>query len=207
MGVNKSRAKMDSNNEKDVLKYVRRSLSGDAKAFEWIIRKYQKRIYFTALQVVMNQEDADDMLQDTFIKAYTKLDTYNEGFPFYPWLYRIAINTCLKNQKKKARLRAMSLDDLDGNGHQADLAESPTQMFDMEGSELAGKLKVALKKIPYEQRTVFVLRVNDGLSYQEISETMDISMGTVMSRLSRARDKLRILLEEYVKTNDIEVKG
>ncbi|TDI78417.1 MAG: sigma-70 family RNA polymerase sigma factor [Caldithrix sp.] len=197
--------KMDSKNEKDVLKYVRRSLSGDAKAFEWIIRKYQKRIYFTALQVVMNHDDADDMLQDTFIKAYTKLDTYNESFPFYPWLYRIAINTCLNHQKKKARLRALSLDDLDGNGHQVDLAESPAQMFDIEGSELVEKLKGALKKIPYEQRTVFILRVNDGLSYQEISETMDISMGTVMSRLSRARDKLRILLEDYVKTNDIEV--
>ncbi len=74
---------MEPSNEKDVLKYVRRSLSGDAKAFEWIIRKYQKRIYFTVLQVVMNHEDADDMLQDTFIKAYTKLGTYNESFPFY----------------------------------------------------------------------------------------------------------------------------
>jgi len=153
----------------------------------------------------MNHEDADDILQDTFIKAYTKLDTYNESFPFYPWLYRIAINTSLNHQKKKARLRAISLDDLDGNGQQADLAESPTQMFDTEGSELVAKLKAALGKIPYEQRTVFILRVNDGLSYQEISETMDISMGTVMSRLSRARDKLRILLEEYVETNDIEV--
>ena len=197
--------KMDSNSEKDVLRYVRKSLSGDAKAFEWIIRKYQKRLYFTVLQVVMNHEDADDILQDTFIKAYTKLDTYNESFPFYPWLYRIAINTSLNHQKKKARLRAISLDDLDGNGQQADLAESPTQMFDTEGSELVAKLKAALGKIPYEQRTVFILRVNDGLSYQEISETMDMSMGTVMSRLSRARDKLRILLEEYVETNDIEV--
>ena len=197
--------KMDSNSEKDVLRYVRKSLSGDAKAFEWIIRKYQKRLYFTVLQVVMNHEDADDILQDTFIKAYTKLDTYNESFPFYPWLYRIAINTSLNHQKKKARLRAISLDDLDGNGQQADLAESPTQMFDTEGTELVAKLKAALGKIPYEQRTVFILRVNDGLSYQEISETMDISMGTVMSRLSRARDKLRILLEEYVETNDIEV--
>ena len=197
--------KMDSNSEKDVLRYVRKSLSGDANAFEWIIRKYQKRLYFTVLQVVMNHEDADDILQDTFIKAYTKLDTYNESFPFYPWLYRIAINTSLNHQKKKARLRAISLDDLDGNGQQADLAESPTQMFDTEGSELVAKLKAALGKIPYEQRTVFILRVNDGLSYQEISETMDISMGTVMSRLSRARDKLRILLEEYVETNDIEV--
>jgi len=205
LGFNKAVQKMDSNNEKNVLKYVRGSLSGDAKAFEWIIRKYQKRIYFTILQVVMNHEDADDMLQDTFIKAYTKLGTYNERFPFYPWLYRIAINTSLNHQKKKARLRAMSLEDLDGNGHQADLAESPTQMFDMEGSELVDKLKTALQRIPYEQRTVFILRVNDGLSYQEISETMDISMGTVMSRLSRARDKLRILLEEYVETNNIEV--
>ena len=205
MGFNEAVQKMDSSNEKDVLGYVRRSLAGDVKAFEWIIRKYQKRIYFTVLQVVMNHEDADDMLQDTFIKAYTKLDTYNKSFPFYPWLYRIAINTSLNHQKKKARLRTMSLDDLNGNGHQADLAESSTQMLDMEGSELVDKLKAALEKIPYEQRTVFILRVSDGLSYQEISETMDISMGTVMSRLSRARDKLRILLGEYVETNDIEV--
>ncbi len=196
---------MDSNNEKDVLGYIQKAISGDSKAFEWIIQKYQKRIYFTVLQLVMNHEDADDVLQDTFIKVYTKLDTYDSQFPFYPWLYRIAINTALNHQKKKARLRALSLEDIDGNNHSNDLSESPKQMHDMVGGELVTKLKEALGKIPPEQRTVFILRVREGLSYQEISESLEISMGTVMSRLSRARDKLRVLLQGYLKTKDIEV--
>ncbi|MFQ5677153.1 MAG: RNA polymerase sigma factor, partial [bacterium] len=178
---------------------------GDSRAFEWIIRKYQKRIYFTILQLVMNHDDADDVLQETFIKAYTKLDTYNNIYPFYPWLYRIAVNTSLNHQKKKARLRALSIDDLDGNNHNGDLAESPSQLFDTEGNELVEKLKDALQQIPPEQRMVFILRVNDGLSYQEISQTMEISIGTVMSRLSRARDKLRTLLNGYLETKDIKV--
>ncbi|MFQ5865650.1 MAG: RNA polymerase sigma factor [bacterium] len=196
---------MDSNNEKDVLRYIQKTLSGDGKAFEWIIRKYQKRIYFTVLQLVMNHDDADDVLQDTFIKVYTKLNTYDTEYPFYPWLYRIAINTALNHQKKKARNRALSLDDIDGNNHTIDFSESPKQMHDMVGGELVAGLKEALNKIPLEQRTVFILRVREGLTYQEISESLEISMGTVMSRLSRARDKLRVLLQSYLKTRDIEV--
>ncbi|MFQ5750669.1 MAG: RNA polymerase sigma factor [bacterium] len=196
---------MESKYEKDVLKYIRESLSGEAKAFEWIIKKYQKRIYYTVLPLVMHHDDADDVLQETFIKAYTKLNTYDAQYPFYPWLYRIAINTALNHQKKKARLRALSLDEIDGNNHQSDLSESPQQMFEMEGSELVIKVKEALSKIPPEQRIVFNLRVREELSYQEISTTLEISIGTVMSRLSRARDKLRTLLQEYLEINDIEV--
>lgn len=196
---------MDANDEKDVLRHVHKALSGDARAFEWLIKKYQKRIYFTVLQMVMNHEDADDILQETFIKVYTKLDTYDDDYPFYPWLYRIAINTALNHQKKKSRLRALSLDDLDNNNHQSDLAESPQQVDHMQGSELVNKLKEALQKIPVEQKTVFILRVKEGLSYQEISDTLEISIGTVMSRLSRARDKLRSLLQHYLETKDIEV--
>jgi len=196
---------MDVTNEKDVLKYVRRSLEGSSRAFEWIVKNYQKRVYFTVLRIVMNHEDADDVLQETFIKAYTKLDTYDASYPFYPWLYRIAINTSLNLQKKKARLRAFSIDELDGTNGQADLSEAPRQIFEMEGSELVDKLKEALSRIPVEQRVVFTLRVNDGLSYQEISDTLGISIGTVMSRLSRARGKLRSLLEGFLQTKDIEV--
>jgi RNA polymerase sigma-70 factor (ECF subfamily) len=155
--------------------------------------------------MVMNHDDADDVLQDTFIKVYTKLDTYDAQYPFYPWLYRIAINTALNCQKKKARLRALSLDDLDGNNHINDLSESPRQMHEMVWGEFGTKLKEALTKIPPEQRAVFILRVREGLSYQEISDSLEISMGTVMSRLSRARDKLRVLLQNYLKTDDIEV--
>lgn len=196
---------MNLKKDRDVHKNIQKSLRGDAKAFEYIVHKFQKRIYFSVLQIVMNHDDADDIIQETFIKAYTKLSSYNSDYPFYPWLYRIAINTSLNHQKKKARLRALSLDELDNNNHHGELAEAPRQMFDMAGGELIHHLKSALKKIPLEQRMVFMLRVNDGMSYQEISEQMDISIGTVMSRLSRARRKLKKLLQNFVETKDIEV--
>jgi len=190
--------------EKNLLKDVKESLSGDANAFEWIVRKYQKRIYFAVLKMVMNHDDANDVLQDTFIKAYTKLDTYDTDYPFYPWLYRIAINTALNHQKKKTRDRLLSLEVSDDNHHEV-LTKPPDQMTEMEGDELAVKLKEALGKLPPEQRLVFSLRVQEGFSYQEISDYLEISMGTVMSRLSRAREKLRALLQNYLETKDIEV--
>jgi RNA polymerase sigma-70 factor (ECF subfamily) len=196
---------MGSLREKDVQKYIQESLSGDARAFEWIVRKFQKRIYYAVLKIVMNHDDSDDVLQETFIKAYTKLNTYDDSYPFYPWLYRIAINTSLNHQKKKHRLRALSIDDLENNNNHKDLSESPKQMFDSEANELIDKVKQALCKIPPEQRAVFLLRVRDELSYQEISDTLEISIGTVMSRLSRARDKLRNHLHDFLATNDIGV--
>ncbi len=196
---------MESRADKNVQRYVEKSLSGDGKAFEWIIKKYQKRIYFSIYQIVMNHDDTNDVLQDTFVKAYTKLNTYDPSYPFYPWLYRIAINTSLNHQKKRARMRALSLDDLNEKNHQNDVAESPRQLFESEGRELILKLKQALTKIPVEQRTVFLLRVREELSYQEISDTLNISIGTVMSRLSRAREKLRMYLHAFLQTKDLEV--
>lgn len=186
--------------EKEIKRYIQKSLDGDAKAFEWIVRKYQKRLYYTILQIVMNHEDASDILQDTFVKAYTKLSTYDQAFPFYPWLYRIAINTTINFKKQKNRNRLYSLNDNDNND-KLDLSKPANQIFDAEEQELIKDLKKALEKIPNEQRMVFVLRVREGLSYQEISEHLQISMGTVMSRLARARNKLRVLLKEYVGNN------
>ncbi|RMD93730.1 MAG: sigma-70 family RNA polymerase sigma factor [Calditrichaeota bacterium] len=186
--------------EKEIKRYIQKSLDGDPKAFEWIVRKYQKRLYYTILQIVMNHEDASDILQDTFVKAYTKLSTYDQAFPFYPWLYRIAINTTINFKKQKNRNRLYSLNDNDNN-HKLDLSKPANQIFDAEEQELIKDLKKALEKIPNEQRMVFVLRVREGLSYQEISEHLQISMGTVMSRLARARNKLRVLLKEYVGNN------
>lgn len=193
-----------NDNENKLLRHITKSLSGDANAFEWVVRKYQKRIYFVVLKMVMNHDDANDVLQDTFIKAYTKLDTYDSHYPFYPWLYRIAINTALNHQKKKTRDRLLSLEVSDDNHHEV-LTKPPDQMTEMEGDELAIKLEEALGKLPPEQRLVFSLRVQEGFSYQEISDYLEISMGTVMSRLSRAREKLRALLQNYLETKDIEV--
>ena len=198
--------KPNTNNDPGIQEYIQRTLDGNTRAFEWIINTYQKRIYYSVLQIVANHDDADDVLQETFIKAYSKLNTYDEQYPFYPWLYRIAINTALNHQKRKTRNRAVSLDDVDNNGHyDVELSEEPQQMFDMVGGELVEGLKQALEKIPVEQKTVFMLRVHDGLSYQEISETLEISMGTVMSRLSRAREKLRVLLQNHLEIKDVEV--
>ncbi|MFQ5636425.1 MAG: RNA polymerase sigma factor [bacterium] len=196
---------MNSKNEKSVEQNIQKSLSGDPRAFAWIIDKYQKRIYFSIYQIVMNHDDTDDVVQETFIKAYTKLDTYDRSYPFYPWLYRIAINTSINYQKKKMRHRALSLDELDSNNHHRDIAESPSQLFESESSELVLRLKEALTKLPAEQRAVFLLRVREELSYKEISDTLEISIGTVMSRLSRAREKLRIHLHGYFETKDSEV--
>ncbi len=193
--------------EKNVQRYIQLSLNGDSQAFKWIIKQYQKRVYYTILQIVRNHEDADDALQETFIKVYTKLDTYNKRYPFYPWLYRIAVNTALNIQKKKSRQRELSIDDVEsnGNGFQTNFMTAAPQVEDMEGRELATNLRNALNKIPDGQREVFLLRVNNGLSYQEISDELEISIGTVMSRLSRARSKLKDLLYEYVAINDVEV--
>lgn len=195
---------MKSKLEKDVLKHIQKSLSGDADAFEWIVRKYQRRIYYTVIQMVMDHEDTNDIIQETFIKVYTKLDTYDPTYPFYPWLYRIAINTTLNHQKQKKRNQLLSLDDNNGH-HKPDFATGPMQMREMEGDELIKGVREALRKIPAEQRMVFMLRVRDELSYQEISEQLEISIGTVMSRLSRAREKLRMLLNHHLETKDIEV--
>ena len=196
---------METRSDKDVLKYIRRSLAGDGKAFEWILEKYKKRLYFSIFQIVMNHDDADDILQETFIKTYTRLESYDESYPFYPWLYRIAVNTALNHQKKKARGRALSLDDMNGKSHNQELSEAPAQFFESEGNELIARVKEALKKLPTEQRAVFLLRVREELSYQEISDTLNISIGTVMSRLSRAREKLRAHLQPYLHTSKVEV--
>lgn len=193
-----------NNDERETLRKIRSALAGDHRAFGWIIAKYQKRIYFTVLKMVVNHEDADDVLQETFVKAYTKLDMYDSQYPFYPWLYRIAINTALNHQKKKVRLRVLPIDDFERNHHEAELSEPPRQAFEVAATELSDKLQEALERIPPEQAAIFVLRVNEGLSYQEISDAMDISIGTVMSRLSRAREKLRVFLQPYLDTVDVE---
>jgi len=195
---------MNANNDRGVHEDIQKVLDGDSRAFELIVLRFQKRIYYSVLQIVTRHADADDVIQETFIKAYTNLASYDMNYPFYPWLYRIAINTALNHQKRTSRRRAMSLDDLE-NSSRHDLGVEPQQVCDMVGAELVLQLKEALNRIPCEQRAVFMLRVNDGLSYQEISDTLEISIGTVMSRLSRAREKLRGMLQNYVRTKGIEV--
>ena len=190
--------------DKEDLKWVRKAKSGNRKAFEKLVQKYQKRIYFTTRKIVLDHEDSNDVVQDTFVKSYIKLEQFNEAYPFYPWLHKIAINTALNHQNKISRRKEShplyeDVESRQGGSNRSDPLAEIIQ------DELENAVNKAIARLPIDQRTVFILKSSDGLSYQEISQQLGISVGTVMSRLSRARAKLRILLKPYITSQDIGV--
>jgi RNA polymerase sigma-70 factor (ECF subfamily) len=123
---------------------------------------------------------------------------------FYPWLHRIAINTTLNFQTKRSRIKASFPYTEDDEVNQSAI-NSENPLDEIIENEFKEKIGEALQQLPYDQRMVFILRTSEELSYQEISEQLDISIGTVMSRLSRARAKLKELLQQYLSDNKIKV--
>ena len=173
---------------------VARSKAGDTVAFGELVRRYQKTVFRIVLRMVKSQDDADDLTQDTFVRAYRGLKTFKEEFDFHPWLYRIAVNQAINFINKRKRQAAVDLDDVPETEVKAGpTPESPLQAASRR--ELLDRLEGALERLPEEQRTVFLLRVQEGLSYEEIAKAMDTPKGTVMSRLARARLALRKHLE------------
>jgi len=193
----KDQSKNKINNED--LKWVRKAKKGNQKAFEKLVLKYQKRVYYSIRKMVLDHDDANDIVQDTFVKAYLNLNRFDQRFPFYSWLFRIAINTTINFQTKISR-RKKIFPDLNENEIQQCILSNNNQLKDVLQNELNRKVVKALEKLPLDQRVVFILKTSEGLSYQEISEQLDISIGTVMSRLSRARTKLRELLQYYLES-------
>jgi len=191
----KDQTKNKTDNED--LKWIRKAKQGNQRAFEKLVIKYQKRIYYSVRKMVLDHDDTNDMVQDTFVKAYTNLHRFDEQYAFYPWLHRIAVNTTLNFKTKAARVKSFSIDSDENDVKQAaEYNDSPlTQVM---SGELKKKISDALQKLPFDQRMVFILRTAEELSYQQISDQLDISRGTVMSRLARARAKLRELLQPYL---------
>ena len=166
-----------------------------AAAFGRLIEKYQRRLYAAVAGIVLSHEDADDVLQETFLRAFRSLGRYDACQPLYPWLRRIALNVALSKRKADLRRASVPLDNItEVQGDSG--SEDPLQR--LEHDELSHRLRAALEALPADQRAVFHLRVHDALSYQEIAQALGIQVGTVMSRLSRAREKLRRLLHEYI---------
>ena len=169
---------------------VTRSKSADVEAFGELVRRYQKPVFRIVLRMVKSPDDADDITQDTFVRAYRGLKTFKEEFDFHPWLFRIAYNQAINFLNKRKRQAAVDLDDVpERDIKTGPEPESPIQSASRQ--ELLKRLESALERLPEEQRTVFLLRVREGLSYEEIAETMGTPKGTVMSRLARARMALR----------------
>ena len=157
------------------------------------MRRYQRRVYAVAFRITRRHDVADDVAQETFLRAYRALDRFERRRPFGPWVVRIAANLAI-NQLRSPRAREDGLPE----GHRETPSAAAGPLEQLLESEAGAVLERALDGLPGEQRTVFVLRVHEGLSYQEIAETLGLAPGTVMSRLSRAREKLRTTLLPYL---------
>ena len=180
----------ESESESSLLEQARR---GSVSAFEQIVRRYQRRVYATAYRIVRRHEVADDVAQEAFIRAYRSLDRFDPGRPFGPWICRIAANLAVNHVRSPA-----AREDALPDGHAETPSAAPGPLQGVLDAEARTMLERALGELPTEQRAVFCLRVFDELSYREIADALGIEMGTVMSRLSRAREKLREALAPYL---------
>ena len=185
------------NSDNEDLRLIKKAKKGNQKSFNKLVLKYQKQIYYAVRKMVIDHDNTADIVQDTFVKAFLNLNQFNDAFPFYPWLHRITVNTALNHQAKKNRNKEVSLNKDEEEYKQIQTKDS-NPVEEVIQNELKDKITDALQILPFEQRIVFILKTSEGLSYQEISEQLDISIGTVMSRLSRARAKLKELLRPYL---------
>lgn len=170
---------------------------GDHEIFAHFIRSNQRQIYALIWRMLRNHEDCNDILQDAFFRFYQNLDKLHNDRPALPYLRRIAIN--LSINKLKSTKRMLSLD------HAFEIADNHAADCDVEHNELLEAAQKALKKLPREQQLVFLLRVQDGLSYQEIAYALHVKVGTVMSRLARAREKLFKAVRKHGKPQKDEI--
>jgi len=168
-------------------------LDGDVNAYEYLVKAYEKNVYNLALKMVGNSEDAYDMSQEAFIKAYNSLHSFRGDSKFSVWLYRIVSNVCLDYLRARNRKATVSLSVENDDGEDveldiADEANSPQALLDR--SLTRDAVRRGLQSLPPDHREILLLREIQGMSYEEIADTLDLEVGTVKSRIFRARKKL-----------------
>ena len=177
--------------------------AGDVGAFEQLIKRYDRNVFRIAQHITQNREDAEDVVQDAFLKAYQKLDQFQGNSKFYTWLVRIAVNEALMRLRKRRTDKTVSIDeDLETEDGAmpreiADWSPNPEQNFRQ--AELNDILSKTIHGLPTGFRTVFVLRDVEGMSTEETAELLDLSVPAVKSRLLRARLQLRERLSKFFK--------
>lgn len=179
------------------------SREGDTRAFAELVRRYEGKIFRLAQHITQNREDAEDVLQETFMKAYEHLDQFKGDSKFYTWIVRIAVNQALMKLRRRKTDKSVSLDEQIDTGEDtivreiAAWDEDPEQHFSRE--ELGSILDRAIQSLDPPYRSVFVLRDIDELSTEETAEALGLSVPAVKSRLLRARLQLREKLTRYFK--------
>ncbi len=170
---------------------VRLCQDGDMAAFEQLFHKYQERVYSTALRMMSNQDDAMDLTQDIFLKAYQNIGKFRFTSAFSTWLYRLAVNFCIDELRKRKKTGnpaplEEALLQSDGNTPEDNVISSDTER----------QVWKAINSLKEKDRAIIVLRDIEGLSYKEIAEVLKCSLGRVKSRIHEARQKLKIILEK-----------
>ena len=185
--------------------WVARTLAGDQRAFEALVRRYQAPLGRMLRAMVRNPQDAEDLLQETFLRAFRFLHRFDQTRPFGPWILRIGGNLA-RNHLRRRRVRAeVALDESPGEEEERFegewLADMRT-MAEIEHRELLAQTRRAMEELPAEQRVVLEMRILGEMSYQEIAEMLTIPIGTVMSRLNRGRHAIQRALREYAQRPD-----
>lgn len=186
----------------DEYQFIERFKKGDTSAFDDIVLTYQDRIYNLCRHMLGNAQDAEDAAQDTFLKAYQALPRFQPGASLYTWLYRIAANTCI-DYKKKPFFESLfgdspGKDEYIIHDRPSD-NPSPEKLY--ESKQVGRALQASLGKLSPKLRAIIILKEMEELSYEEIAETLEISMGTVKSRIARAREELKKIMEEFREQN------
>lgn len=180
---------------------VGRAQAGDGRAFQTLVERYQRRVVQLALSMVKDPDEALDIAQETFVRVHRFLPSFKGDSSFYTWTFRIAANLCLDAARKKSRRPMVALDDasdeLEATLDPVSHALAGPQRLTL-NRELQDQLHEALQQLPEKHRAILLLRELDGLSYEELSQTLGIRKGTVMSRLFHARLKMQRLLRGYL---------
>lgn len=194
----------------DDLTLVKRVRDGDQRAFKLLVERYQRKVYAVALGMLKDKEEAMDVSQEAFVKVYKYLDHFKGDSSFYTWLYRITTNICIDVIRRRGTAGG-PMEEFD-ESMTSDLSEARIGAL---GSrlgtnpqksalrrELAEKIQEALATVPEKHRAILLLREVEGMSYEDLSRTLDIPKGTVMSRLFHARAKVQKILSEYLELDE-----
>ncbi len=181
---------------------VRECRRGKKDAFRELVERYQRKILSVAVGMLQNQDDALEVTQEAFVKAYRNLDGFKGESSFYTWLYRIVVNLAIDRRRRDRRHGTVSLEDRPGGGEDLE-ADLPSQRLSdpyqqAKSRELGDRLRGAIAELTPDQKAVILLREVEGLSYDEISNVMQCPKGTVMSRLHYARKALQEKLKDYL---------
>lgn len=185
--------------KEEIQEYIEQALKGDQKAYERLLLRYKNGIYNLIYQMIKNHEEAEDLVQETFIKAFNSLESYNNSFAFSTWLYKIAYNHCIDAIRKK-KLKTLPLD------RPIQLKEGQVQhqlkddALSPEGDYIFAEkqrlIQSSIQSLPERYRRAIVLRHQEDKSYEEISELLNIPLGTVKARIFRAREMLKKKLQD-----------